>query len=185
MNTILIGKAEEIDLVQPKVREMLSNPGFYIGGDTKNPDMNVPLVSMDGRVFSMVVDNELNPDRFLETLTLKGPFRGDVETFDLVAHLHRQRDFSARTFGPGTRTAGVLDHIRKELNEIEAKPDDVSEWVDVILLALDGAWRAGFSPEQIAQAIAAKQERNESRKWPDWRTAEPGKAIEHVREEQA
>lgn len=103
--------------------------------------------------------------------------------FNLVAHLHRQRNFSERTFGPGTRTAGVLDHIRKELKEIEAKPDDVSEWVDVILLALDGAWRVGFSPEQIAQAIAAKQERNELRKWPDWRTAEPGKAIEHVRGE--
>jgi len=102
--------------------------------------------------------------------------------FDLIAHLHRQREFSEHTFGPGARTAGVIDHIRKELNEIEAKPDDVSEWVDVILLALDGAWRAGFSPEQIAKAIAAKQERNESRKWPDWRTAEPGKAIEHVRE---
>lgn len=105
--------------------------------------------------------------------------------FDLVAHLHRQREFSERTFGPGTRTAGVLDHIRKELNEIEAKPDDVSEWVDVILLALDGAWRAGFSPEQIARAIAAKQERNESRKWPDWRTADPEKAIEHVRGDKA
>lgn len=106
---------------------------------------------------------------------------GEALTFDLVAHLHRQRAFSEHTFGPGTRTVGVLDHIRKELNEIEAKPDDVSEWVDVILLALDGAWRAGFSPEQIARAIAAKQERNESRKWPDWRTAEPGKATEHIK----
>lgn len=27
--------------------------------------------------------------------------------FDLVAHLYRQREFSARTFGPGARTAGV------------------------------------------------------------------------------
>ena len=182
---LLIGQAEEIDLVQPQVREMLAVPGFYLGGDTNNPEMNVPLVSTDGRVFSMVVDDELDPERFLGTLTLKGPYRVDVETFDLVAHLHRQREFSERTFGPGTRTAGVLDHIRKELNEIEAKPDDVSEWVDVILLALDGAWRAGFSPEQIAQAVAAKQARNESRKWPDWRTAEPGKAIEHVRGELA
>ena len=182
MNHILIGQAEEIDLVQQQVRDMLAAPGFYIGGDTQNPAMNVPLISNDGRVFSMEVDQELDPERFLETLTLKGPFRVDVETFDLVAHLHRQREFSERTFGPGARTAGVLDHISKELDEIEAKPDDVSEWVDVILLALDGAWRAGFSPEQIAQAIAAKQERNESRNWPDWRTAEPGKAIEHVRE---
>ncbi len=38
--------------------------------------------------------------------------------FDLVAHLHRQRDFSLRTFGPGERTAGVLDHLRKELRQV-------------------------------------------------------------------
>jgi hypothetical protein len=41
---------------------------------------------------------------------------------DLIQHLFRQRDFSLRTFGPGQRTHGVLDHIRKELAEIEAKP---------------------------------------------------------------
>lgn len=75
----------------------------------------------------------------------------------------------------------MIDHIRKELNEIEARPDDVAEWVDVILLALDGAGRAGFSLEQIAQAIAAKQVKNEARQWPDWQTADPSKAIEHIK----
>lgn len=70
--------------------------------------------------------------------------------FDLVAHLHRQRAFSQRTFGPGARAQGVVDHIRKELCEIEADPTDLTEWVDVVLLALDGAWRAGYEPEQIA-----------------------------------
>lgn len=106
-------------------------------------------------------------------------------TFDLIAHLHRQRAFSQRTFGPGARTAGVLDHIRKEITEIEAYPGDLSEWVDVVLLALDGAWRHGHSPEQIAQAIADKQARNEQRQWPDWRSQPEGKAIEHVRGEPA
>ncbi len=118
-----------------------------------------------------------------EELDLKEAEAGKAkaETFDLVAHLYRQRDFSLRTFGPGERTAGVLDHIRKELVEIEADPADITEWVDVILLALDGAWRAGHAPEAIASAITDKQTRNEARQWPDWRTAEPGKAIEHVR----
>ena len=102
--------------------------------------------------------------------------------FDLVAHLHRQRAFSERTFGPGARASGVIDHIHKELKEIESNPDDVSEWIDVVLLAFNGAWRAGHSPEQIAKALAAKQSKNESRQWPDWRKAEPGKAIEHVAE---
>ncbi|MCE5182334.1 MAG: DUF550 domain-containing protein [Betaproteobacteria bacterium] len=104
-----------------------------------------------------------------------------IQTFDLVAHLKRQRYFSLRTFGSGARTEGIIDHIRKELNEIASNPGDVTEWVDVVLLALDGAWRAGFEPEEIAMAIASKQVCNESRAWPDRRTEEPGKAIEHVR----
>ena len=37
------------------------------------------------------------------------------------------------------------------------------------------------TPEQIAAAIVAKQTKNELRKWPDWRTADPNKAIEHDR----
>jgi Protein of unknown function (DUF550) len=105
--------------------------------------------------------------------------------FDLVAHLYRQRDFSARTFGPGARTEGVLNHIRKELVEVEAAPSDVTEWADLVLLSLDGAWRAGHTPEAIAQAIQDKQGVNEQRVWPDWRTADPTKAIEHVRTEAA
>lgn len=100
---------------------------------------------------------------------------------DLIAHLYRQRAFSRATFGPGARTAGVIDHIRKELVEIEADPTNLKEWTDVILLALDGAWRAGFAPEQIAEMIQSVQTRNENRDWPDWRTAPKDKAIEHVR----
>lgn len=101
--------------------------------------------------------------------------------FDMLAHLQRQREWSDRTFGPGPRTAGVVDHIRKELREIEAAPTDLSEWIDVVILALDGAWRAGGSPEQIIAALVAKQTKNEGRQWPDWRTADPDKAIEHDR----
>jgi hypothetical protein len=104
-------------------------------------------------------------------------------SFDFRAHLRRQREFSALTFGPGTRTAGVIDHIRKELREIEAAPDDISEWIDVVILALDGAWRAGFTPEGIIRALVEKQARNEARNWPDWRTAPWDKAIEHVKKD--
>lgn len=101
--------------------------------------------------------------------------------FDLVDHLRRQINFSVCTFGPGARTAGVCDHIRKELVEVQESGGSLAEWVDVIILALDGAWRSGASPEQIAQAVQAKQTKNEGRKWPDWRTQDPTKAIEHDR----
>jgi dATP/dGTP pyrophosphohydrolase len=101
---------------------------------------------------------------------------------NLIAHLYRQRAFSRATFGPGMRTGGVCDHIRKELREIEADPTHVGEWIDVVLLALDGAWRVGASPEEIAAAIEAKQSLNETRDWPDWRTQHTDRAIEHVRD---
>lgn len=108
-----------------------------------------------------------------------------LHEFDFVAHLRRQREFSERTFGPGKRLAGVIDHIRKELEEVWRAAEDgeptLPEWVDVIILALDGAWRSGATPQEISAAIAAKQARNEARKWPDWRSADPDKAIEHDR----
>ena len=47
--------------------------------------------------------------------------------------------------------------------------------------ACDGAWRAGFTAENVAAQLAAKLAKNMRRQWPDWRTADPGKAIEHVR----
>ena len=96
-------------------------------------------------------------------------------------HIARQRAWSEATFGPGVRL-GVLDHIRKELKEVEADPTVLEEWVDVIILGLDGAWRAGHEPQAIIDGIKAKQARNEARTWPDWRTADRDKAIEHVRQ---
>jgi len=98
-----------------------------------------------------------------------------------AAHLARQREFSQNTFGPGPRLAGVLDHIRKELAEVEAEPQDITEWADVVILAFDGALRQGHDPQAILDAILAKQTRNESRAWPDWRTQPSDRAIEHIR----
>lgn len=105
--------------------------------------------------------------------------------FDFEKHLARQREFSDRTFGPGLRTQMVVDHIRKELIEVLAKPEDLTEWIDVAILALDGAWRTGATPQDIIDALFAKQIKNESRIWPDWRTSDLDKAIEHVRSKAA
>lgn len=101
---------------------------------------------------------------------------------DLVEHLHRQRDWSLKTFGPGKNTEGLLEHIRKELEEIKACPLDLEEWIDVVILALDGAHRVGFSPEEVALALFTKQLKNELRAWPNWRTVPAGQAIEHIRD---
>lgn len=100
-----------------------------------------------------------------------------------AAHLAHQREWSERTFGPGVRL-GVIDHIRKELTEVEDDPTVLEEWVDVIILGFDGAWRAGHEAQAIIDAIKAKQAKNEARTWPDWRTASRDSAIEHVRTEE-
>lgn len=112
--------------------------------------------------------------------------------FDLEAHLKRQIAFSRGAFGPGERMHGVIDHIRKELTEVEEANGESDEWVDVVILALDGLTRrlvaSGYDVDLAArvacQMIEGKQGRNEMREWPDWRTAPADKAIEHTVEAQ-
>lgn len=98
-----------------------------------------------------------------------------------AAFLARQREWGIRTFGPGARTRGVTEHIRRELAEVEADPHDVTEWMDVAILAFAGALRHGAEPQQIIDALLAKQARNEARTWPDWRAVDEDAVIEHVR----
>ena len=137
--------------------------------------------------------------------------------FDLEAHLVRQMVFSKATFGPGASTERVLDHIEREIREVRAEAAyppghtggrgryAASEWVDLVILALDGLtrelWANGrrfdpaimrnyaAEPELISSAacelIRRKQGVNERRDWPDWRSADPDKAIEHDRSKDA
>jgi hypothetical protein len=98
----------------------------------------------------------------------------------LAEYLTHQRRWSERTFGPGMRTIGIGEHIRKELQEIAAEPTDTAEWIDVIILAMDGFWRAGGKPEQLMPMLRSKQRVNFCRKWP---APQPDdKATEHIRE---
>lgn len=99
--------------------------------------------------------------------------------FNLETYILEQIQWSAKTFGKGPRTAGLIDHIKKELVEIADNPEDLYEWADVVILALDGAWRCGYTPRQICNALARKARINRDRDWgPD---LGDGKAIEHVR----
>jgi len=103
----------------------------------------------------------------------------DPRDFDLLAYIESQRDWSQQTFGPGMRTEGVCTHIEKEVDEIRFSPTDIYEWVDVMILALDGAWRAGYDPDDIVGALEEKQLQNMRREWP-----EPGpqdQPNEHIR----
>jgi len=83
----------------------------------------------------------------------------------LIEYLNLQRYWSAMTFGHGLRTMGLIKHIQEELDEIRADPTDVYEWIDVVILALDGAWRAGYTAEEVVDALVKKQQVNFQRKW--------------------
>lgn len=99
---------------------------------------------------------------------------------DLINMLFRAREWSRKTFGEGMRTEGVINHIKSELKEIKKDPKALEEWIDVAILAFDGASRAGYSPAEIALGIEAKYEKNFLREWP-----EPGPEdtpVYHVKE---
>jgi hypothetical protein len=101
----------------------------------------------------------------------------------LAAFLIQARADSVKNYGPGERTVGVCNHIRKELVEIEeVNGADPVEWMDVVILAFDGAMRAGHEPADLLRAWRDKQALNQTRTWPDWRTLAPDAPIEHVRD---
>lgn len=86
---------------------------------------------------------------------------------DFFDFLIARNKWSLKTFGEGQRTEGICRHIESELDEIRETPNDLMEWVDVILLALDGAFRAGHSPYKVLSAIYKKHQINTERNWSD------------------
>ena len=100
----------------------------------------------------------------------------------LAVFLARQIEWSTQTFGTARRTLGITKHIEKEIVEVRAKPDDLTEWIDIIILALDGYWRHGGKPETILCDLNAKAEINYGRVYP-MPTSED-EPSEHIRGDQ-
>jgi len=101
--------------------------------------------------------------------------------FSLKNYLSKQKDWFLRVFGPGPRDAGLTAHIKGELNEIRDNPGDLEEWIDVLILGFEGALRTADNVDDVIAALQAKQDKNLSRAWPDWRDADIDKPIEHVK----
>lgn len=106
----------------------------------------------------------------------------------ISAYLTRHINWSKRTFGSGSKTTGLTKHIEKECQEIREACDQIAvsqdeilaEWIDIIILALDGYWRAGGKPHLLMAHLIQKQDINIARKWPPSVDGEP---CEHIREE--
>jgi len=115
--------------------------------------------------------------------------------------------WSRKTFGPiaNRDISGVLEHLRKELDEVKeasdiltelqaeppgsftgtvernrAKGDFVEEVADVLILGMELANVMGITPTHLCSTLTNKQFKNEERKWPSIEDQEPGKPIEHL-----
>lgn len=102
--------------------------------------------------------------------------RDSITAADIAAY----RDFSFETFGPGPRNEAKFKHLLEELDEARENPDNTEEWIDIVILALDGAYRNGATPQSIIDTYHAKCAKNFARTWPDWRVVPEGEHIKHV-----
>jgi len=81
----------------------------------------------------------------------------NLKSRDVVNVLRRwQIPWSKETFGWGKRTEGLLRHIELEIAEVRQNPDDPEEWIDIVMLALDGAWRTGYTAEEVIYILLKK-----------------------------
>lgn len=97
----------------------------------------------------------------------------------LRTYLQRHRAWSLATFGNDPRPVGIVKHIARELDEILRDPTDLEEWVDVLILAFDGAARQGYSADAIMDMLERKYEKNCTRVF---NVNGPDEPTEHVRE---
>jgi len=74
--------------------------------------------------------------------------------------------WSKITFGNGPRVEGILKHIESEIEEVRANPEDIREWIDIVILALDGAWRSGHSAEEVVLTLFDKLVEIRTRTYP-------------------
>ena len=74
----------------------------------------------------------------------------------------RHTAWTKATFGPGRKP---WNHLVLEAQELAAKPGDISEMADVMLLLIDTAKLAGFSICDVLQAANEKHEINKARQW--------------------
>lgn len=93
-----------------------------------------------------------------------------LDTFRFVMAQHAE--WSDRQFG-NVGPVGPLKHMAKEAIEAAEAPDDISEFADILMLVWGATRRAGFSDEQLAEAVAEKLERNKRRAWGDVKDGEP------------
>ena len=84
-------------------------------------------------------------------------------------YLLRHIEWGWHTFGTpadGRGPLGPLDHALKEVEEIAADPTDIVEWIDAIILTIDGYFRADGEAEVLKLERVAYLASVEYQSWP-------------------
>lgn len=101
-------------------------------------------------------------------------YRPSVPTLDsVVREIH---DWQAVTF-PRATPASVVEHLRREVVELESDPSNAMELADVVFLAIGLAYETGVDLRAI---LAEKLAINRARVWGE---PDADGVVEHVREE--
>lgn len=102
---------------------------------------------------------------------------------DFIDLFETQRDWSYDTFGDqGFRGPySSLVHLKDEVDEVIAAPDDLEEYADCMILLMDAAWRAGFTADELLTAVQYKTIKNKHRTWPSLDQQSPDKPTGHVK----
>lgn len=171
-NPILIGQAEELDLVLPQVRAMMANEGVYICSDaTADPAFTIPLVSYRGKILSLVAEAELDPERFIPTFTAHGPYLASTHPDDfavdrfaaaLKAKLAKKR--AGGMSGWDDKTACSEERLQTMLVEHVAKGDPVDVGNFAMMLFNRGESCAAPAPNAAAITRAANWLRTRAEK---------------------
>lgn len=113
-------------------------------------------------------------DRLRENGVTDIHWRSSVPSLDrIIAEVNA---WQAVTF-PRTTTASIVEHLRREMQELVADPTDTTELADVVFLAVELAYELGVDLKWVmADKLAVNRQRS-------WDEPDAAGVVEHIREE--
>jgi hypothetical protein len=91
---------------------------------------------------------------------------GGVRNTSVDTFQNEVADWANATFPKEHMSCGpVIDHLRDELDEVEADPTNIEEWADVLLLILHGTRNQGILFSALLDQARSKHAINVARKW--------------------
>lgn len=97
----------------------------------------------------------------------------------LLEQLIRQHANWVRKTFPHQNVQGVMEHLKKEADEVIAHPEDKVEYSDCLILLLHAILKANISFDELVETAYAKLQVCKTRKWNT--NGSPDEPMEHDR----